>query len=39
MIWRHRVLYVTGNEQTGLQTEPICKKFKRRNYSVYSSTF
>jgi len=32
--------YVAGNEQTGcIQTEPNCKKFKRRNYSIYSSTF
>ncbi|XP_011873045.1 PREDICTED: lariat debranching enzyme-like [Vollenhovia emeryi] len=29
-----------SSEQTGcVQTEPNCKKFKRRNYSVYSSTF
>ncbi|KAG5333856.1 DBR1 enzyme, partial [Acromyrmex heyeri] len=28
-----------SSEQTGcVQTEPNCKKFKRRNYSVYSST-
>ncbi|KAL6260610.1 hypothetical protein P5V15_008130 [Pogonomyrmex californicus] len=29
-----------NNEQTDcISPEPICKKFKRRNYSVYSSTF
>ncbi|XP_011169693.1 lariat debranching enzyme [Solenopsis invicta] len=29
-----------SNEQTScIQTEPNCKKFKRRNYSLYSSTF
>ncbi|KYM98349.1 Lariat debranching enzyme, partial [Cyphomyrmex costatus] len=28
-----------SNEKTCVQTEPNCKKFKRRNYSVYSSTF
>jgi len=29
-----------SNEQNScIQTEPNCKKFKRRNYSIYSSTF